>query len=207
MISLKYKFLFVHIPKTAGNSVQNILKNYSEDKIVCSAPFQDGVERFGVVSERYGTCKHSMLKDYRDGLGDEVFEKLFKFTSVRNPWDRLISGYFSPHMGVRAWDKALFKNLVAEVPPITAYLSLKGRDDVGLRSFRNIDRFIRFESIDDDFKEVCGLIGIPWEPLPIRNKSRRQQYARYYDAELAELVRNKFRDEIDFFGYKFESDA
>jgi len=34
MISIKHNFIFIHVPKTAGNSFQNILKNYSEDKIV-----------------------------------------------------------------------------------------------------------------------------------------------------------------------------
>jgi len=51
MISLKYGFIFIHIPKTAGNSIQNVLKLYSEDKIVCTAPYQDGVERFELRSD------------------------------------------------------------------------------------------------------------------------------------------------------------
>ena len=34
MISHKHKFIFVHAQKTAGNSIQNHLQNYSEDKIV-----------------------------------------------------------------------------------------------------------------------------------------------------------------------------
>lgn len=205
MISLKNKFLFIHIPKTAGNSIQNILRNFSEDRIVCSAPFQDGVERFGVTSERYGTRKHSTLNEYRSALENEIFSSLFKFTTVRNPWDRMISFYFSPHLGRVAWDRNRFKALLPEVPPVTAYLSMT--ETAGQCSFGNVDYFIRFENLEDDFSKACDRIGIPWTPLPVRNKSERRSYTSYYDDELAELVQNRFSDEIEYFGYEFKPDS
>ena len=43
---MQKKFLFIQITKTAGNSIQNVLKHYYEDEIVCLKPLQDGVERF-----------------------------------------------------------------------------------------------------------------------------------------------------------------
>lgn len=203
MISLKYNFLFVHIPKTAGNSIQNILRTYSEDRVVCLNPLQDGVERFGVISERFRTQKHSKLKDYRTALGNDLFTKLFKFTTVRNPWDRMISNYFSPHRGDVFWSRDHFKNLIFEVEPITSYLILDPYDVQTLSSFRYIDYFIRYENLNEDFKKACDLIGIPWEPLPTRNKSKRQSYEQYYDDELIELVQNRFFNEIEYFNYEF----
>ena len=203
MISLKYNFLFVHIPKTAGNSIQNILRTYSEDRVVCLNPLQDGVERFGVISERFRTRKHSKLNDYRTALGNELFTKLFKFTTVRNPWDRMISSYFSPHRGEISWDRDHFKNLIFEVEPITSYLFLESHNDQKVSSFKNIDYYIRYENLNEDFKKACALIDIPWEPLPMRNKSQRQSYGQYYDDELIELVQNRFSDEIEYFNYKY----
>ena len=41
MISIKKNFLFIHVPKTGGNSMQNILRDYSEDQIVALAKHQD----------------------------------------------------------------------------------------------------------------------------------------------------------------------
>lgn len=203
MISLKNNFLFVHIPKTAGNSVQNILRTYSEDRVVCLHPFQDGFERFGVISERFKTQKHSILKDYQTALDKELFDKLFKFTIVRNPWDRMISCYFSPHLGVVAWDRDQFKRLIFEVEPITSFLSLEPSEDDTLAPFRNIDYFIRYENLNEDFRKVCDLVGIPWETLPTRNKSQRKSYEQYYDDELIELVQNKFSKEIEYFNYEY----
>ena len=48
MISLQKRFLFVHIPKTAGNSIQSVLRDYSEDQLVALRKEQDGIERFGL---------------------------------------------------------------------------------------------------------------------------------------------------------------
>ena len=48
MISFQKSFLFIHIPKTAGNSIQSVLRDYSEDQLVASRKEQDGIERFGL---------------------------------------------------------------------------------------------------------------------------------------------------------------
>jgi hypothetical protein len=204
LISLAHNFLFVHIPKTAGNSIQNVLRDYSEDKIVCLAPHQDGIERFGVRSDKFNIHKHSTLQDYRSELGDDIFQRLFKFTSVRNPWDRMVSYYFSPHRGPVSWNREQFVKSIAQITPIATHVFLEGESNSKLSCFNNMDYFIRYENLNDDFKKVCKLIGIPWVPLPVRNKSKRRPYAIYYDDELIELVRDRFSEEIIYFGYEFE---
>lgn len=204
MISLRHNFLFIHIPKTAGNSIQNILKNYSEDKIVCLGPHQDGIERFEVRSESYKIHKHSTLAEYRDQLPGRVFNDLFKFTCVRNPWERVISFYFSPHRGMVQWNRDRFIGFLDEIPPTGAYVSGDGKNDYGPEKFGNIDYYMRFERLSDDFQKVCGRIGIPWTPLPLRNKSNKMHYTAYYDKDLVEIVRNKYQEEITYFGYQFE---
>jgi len=77
MISLQKRFLFVHIPKTAGNSIQSALRDYSEDQLVALRKEQDGIERFGLRNPRYKIKKHSTLREYRDALGDEQFRNLY----------------------------------------------------------------------------------------------------------------------------------
>jgi len=99
MLTIRKKFLFIHVPKTAGNSIQNILKEYSEDEIVAKASHQDAVERFEIRGVHPGLKKHSTLRKYKARLEPELFSSLFKFSTIRNPWDRLISLYFTPSSG------------------------------------------------------------------------------------------------------------
>lgn len=96
MLSVQKHCLFIHVPKTAGNSVQNILRHYSEDKILIHGKHQDGVERFEVINDVYEVIKHSTLKHYQDILEVDLYQKLFKVATIRNPYNKMISWYFPP---------------------------------------------------------------------------------------------------------------
>lgn len=199
MISFQKRFLFVHIQKTAGNSIQSILRHYSEDEIVTPRAHQEGIERFGVRNPNYEVKKHSTLAEYHDALGEQ-FDDLYKFTCVRNPWDRLISYYFSPSRQVVEWDKHAFKKLVLKTASVADYLRLGSELD----PFVNVQRIMRFENLADDFRAVCVELDIPPATLPQYNRSSREHYSSYYDIELEALVRKRFAAEIERFGYVFE---
>ena len=202
MISIKNNFLFVHIPKTAGNSIQLVLKEYSEDKIVTSSN-QDSINRFGLRSKKYQLSKHSKLKDYKYELESELYKKLFKFTIVRNPWDRMISFYFSRNRGHIKWDRNKFIKFVKKTPSVNSFLSLGFLNNFGSRAFNNIDFFLRFENLDQDFNKLCDELGIERTKLPHRNISDHKHYSYYYDKELVELVSKRFSSEIKYFGYNY----
>jgi hypothetical protein len=201
MISLQKRFLFVHIPKTAGNSIQSALRDYSEDQLVALREEQDGIERFGLRNPNYKIKKHSTLGEYRDALGNEQFRNLYKFTCVRNPWDRIVSYYFTPTQSPETWDQKKFRRIISKAVSVADYLRLdQGKED----PFSNVVYIMRFENLVDDFRTVCGRLGISPETLPRYNRSSREHYSKYYDDELRELVRARFAAEIERFGYTFE---
>jgi hypothetical protein len=201
MISLQKRFLFVHIPKTAGNSVQSVLRDYSEDELVSLRKEQDGIERFGLRNPKYKVKKHSTLSEYHDAFGDEQFGRLYKFTCVRNPWDRMVSYYFTPTQNAETWDRKKFRGIISKAVSAADYLRL---DDGEQDPFANVNYIMRFENLADDFCAVCTAVGISPSTLPQYNRSRRDHYSKYYDDELREFVRARFASEIERFDYNFE---
>ena len=201
MISLQKSFLFVHIPKTAGNSIQTVLRDYSEDQLLALRKEQDEIKRFGLRNPKYKIKKHSTLSEYRDALGEEQFRNLYKFTCVRNPWDRMVSYYFTPTQNPEKWSRRNFLGLISQAVSVAEYLRLDENEE---DPFGNVDYLMRFENLTDDFRTVCGQLEISPAALPQHNRSSRDHYSKYYDDELRELVRTKFAAEIDRFGYTFE---
>jgi len=214
VISIEKEFLFVHVPKTGGNSIQSLLLRYSEDQMVMPFKYQDGIERFGIRNQTYSTIrKHSTLADYQSVMEEPLFRSLFKFANIRNPWDRVISFYFSPNRGFTKWDRESCKNLIHNMRTLREYvyvpslaenfgsqLNLRNSSDL----MSNIDCLIRFEHIDLDFKAVCKKLNIVCQKLPKRNSSLREHYSKYYDDELKLLVAQKFSEEIEIGEYQFE---
>jgi hypothetical protein len=211
VLSLKKKFLFIHIPKTAGNAIQGHLRDYSEDEITAPGPLQDGIERFELRSSLHPRLhKHSTLCQYRRVLPRGTLDEIFTFACIRNPWDRMVSLYFSPHRQVSTWDRAAFIELIRATPTTYSYVDARGwsRRWMGSR-FQpdppSVDFLMRFESLQEDFRRVCQRLGVPCASLPIRNKSNREHYSVYYDEETIEMVGRKFRYEIRLANYRFDS--
>jgi hypothetical protein len=201
MISFQKGFLFVHIPKTAGNSIQSALRDYSEEQLVALRKEQDGIERFGLRNPKYNIRKHSTLREYRDTLGDEQFRNLYRFTCVRNPWDRMVSYYFTPTQSPESWDREKFHGIISNAVSVADYLRLNQNEK---NPFANVDYIMRFENLADDFRAVCNQLDISPVTLPQYNRSTREHYSKYYDDELRKFVRNRFTEEIERFGYTFE---
>ncbi len=179
MISEKHKCIFLHPNKTGGKSVEYALF---------------GKEPFP------GSSDHMVLARYRDRHGHKV-DKYFKFVFCRNPWDRLISIYFGRQqlLDVRMPSVRNFIESADSQGGVTV-AQVKWIKDVDGKI--NIDFVGRFENFNEDWKKVCKRLGINKE-LPHFNKSQHKPYYEYYDDELIEVVRNKYKEDIDYFGYKY----
>jgi len=187
MISSSHGFIFIHVPRTGGNSIQSTLLEYADDDLIKKS---EDLEQFGLRNDRFGVHKHCRLCDYHDLLGDRIYTDFFKFTSIRNPWDRLLSRWFRFKFGAvnspvtkgrvffrrevkPAWDKEQFIRF------IEWHLNDKGADVwsampwVMLDGKVAIDGYIRYESVQADLDAICDKIGLPRRQLPHINRSRR----------------------------------
>lgn len=192
--------VFIHIPKTGGNSVTRALSSVP--------PRGDG------LSPQIG--KHAKAEEVRFLLGPAEWDRCFSFAFVRNPWDLMVSCYhwwlqkapgLPPHRR-RAKKVARLGGFHRFLrSPYGAAMINERRGDLfdwysdGSRVV--VDHVGRLETIEEDWKEVCGRAGLPRVGMPHVNRSSRGSYREYYDAESRELVARRFARTIDMFGYGF----
>ena len=196
MISFKYKFIFIHAPKTAGNSIQNVLLKYSDDEVV-NPRYKGGVlDRFGV--QNFAGGKHATMSHYIWNWNETKygkFEDYIKVGSVRDPWDRATSYHF--WLGNTNFDYSRFSASSSKLSPMCNYYCFDGKN--------MLDFEIRYENLQGDFDKFCELINVPQEDLPFANVSSKKvkNYDEYYEecVKCRDLVSNKYRDDITMFGY------
>lgn len=205
MLSLQKKFVFLHIPKTGGNSIQDALRAYTDEDFVTQGPHQDGVERFQLRNSTFTHLKkHSTLQCYHKALRDDL-QNYYIFTTIRNPFDKLVSFYFSPHRGKVEWDSKKFARFARKVRPLEHYLSVRKNIFAKPRLAEGwVNKFVRFESIQEDMKSVCADLKIEAVDLPHRNKSAsRMPHRDCFDKKLRTFVEEKHSFEIKLGNYTF----
>ncbi len=198
MISHKYKFIFVHINKTGGTSIASILRKISKNWAAKVEPWMIGKHH---LIEKY--CEYA---DKKHG-----FENYFKFTIVRNPWDRLLSNYFFrkynfndefiQDMSFKEWvvnsktGDYSFENCLSKRKQLDWIIDMN--EEI------LVDFIGRFENLQQDFNTICDKIGIPRQQLPHKNSTKHKHYTEYYDEETKQIIAEKYAKDIEYFGYKF----
>ena len=217
LLSLRYNFLFVHIAKTGGTSVRDSLWRYKWTdpyripQFLCSRISSLTGHRIGAKFPR-----HAKAIAAQEMLPREIYQGLFKFAFVRNPWDLQVSSFhhirrerpdltahFDDFPGFLRW------KFDPERPPqYHADMSIELQSDylIDLHGRTIVDYIGRYEFLPDDFATACGKIGIRCPELLHRRRAddRRKDYRSYYDDVSAELVAHHYRPDVDLFGYRFE---
>lgn len=185
--------IFVHTPKAAGTSL--------------------ALSIFGELPDHYTAA------DYIAVFGRRTFDAYFKFSFVRNPWDRLYSAYNFLRKG--GWD---------EKDRAWSNLHLGGFSDFGdfvTRGLRRdeiltfthfipqhefvcdrhgrllVDYLGYFETIEDDYREICRRIGVE-SALAHTNRSTDFDYRSHYTDATRAIVAEVYRRDIEVFGYSFD---
>lgn len=216
LLSLKYNFLFVHIAKTGGTSVRAALAPLRwRDPLYWPAFLCSRLSHLTGHRIASKLPRHAKVIAAKEMLPHEVFEKLFKFAFVRNPWDLQVSSWHHirrerPHLlkGIEDFSTFIRWKLDPERPyqyHIDTSIELQS-DYLKDLSGRIIVDFIgRYENLQEDFNQVCRTIGIAPKQLPHKRQAKdRSDYRKYYTDEIAELVARHFKPDIEAFGYTFD---
>ena len=191
------RVIFLHLPKTAGNSIQRVLEPASDDRIVAK-PRQDGVDSFG-VSGPITPKKHAGLDSYAARLGPG-FSEFRVAIGCRNPLDRALSGYFSRSKG---WKLDRFLRALQRMRTAEDMLQVGG-------VVRRPDWVIRFESLGQDFAAFVSQAGLPVDPASLGHANKTSitsdeiEEARQ-DPVVRRAVQTKFAIDYELFGYPHEA--
>ncbi|MFW6008715.1 MAG: sulfotransferase family 2 domain-containing protein [archaeon] len=212
MISNKKRFIFVHIPKTGGNSITTALDQYSDDKLMYVRPNSDGMyDGISVFNKKFNKIrKHSKLNEIEQYYD---LNKYFKFSVVRNPWDKILSWYFyhEKFNNIKNFDEFLDLIFIKkEVPKVS-------KDDISWYESQisflkdksgkiNIDYIIKFENFSNDFEILCDKLKINKIELPHTNKSKNSEidYREFYNEKQKDFVGEIYIEDIEYFKYKFD---
>ena len=194
-ISHKHKFVFVHIPKTAGTSIEKFFNLYGVNNKGDNRIFNIDI-MFGQNAQHF-TYKEILKKSNKN------LSNYFSFSFVRNPWSRMVSEFFwrkhFPKLRKRTFKDFVLKTHEfkdVHILPQTIFVLDKGGKQL-------VDFIGKTENLQEDFNIVCDKIGIPQQQLPHKNKTKHKHYTEYYDDETKQIVAEKYAKDIEYFGYKF----
>lgn len=202
------KFLFIHIPKTAGTALKKGL----------------GLDP---------RAAHAKYFHYRNELGNRKYESFYKIAFVRNPWDRFLSFYLyarmeenyyhsnknpeASHYGKNRHYDLLIKASLNDA----AHYLIEGRFRPLSGDFYfmapqcdwifdesdtlQVDYLGRYESIDEDFAQIKAHLGITEGTLQTMNASRSDNtdFRDYYNRETKQLIAKYYERDIDLLEYTF----
>lgn len=208
-ISHRYNFIFIHIPKAGGSSIEKAFGLYGSNNQGNNAP--DPSILYGVKDGC--ALQHLTALEVKQRISPDVWEKYFKFSFVRNPFARLVSEY--------SWRlKKLKKNRISDIsfsefidqfllPAFNGSLDDILSDHFKLQSdflFDNdtllVDFIGRMENFSSDFNVLCGKIGVKTK-LSHLNKTKHPDYHQYYDDQTKELVSRIYQKDLENFNYSF----
>lgn len=190
MISLTKGFAFIHINKTGGTSINEALAEFED-------PTQEKVLK-----------DHSLATCYRSVLSPALWDEMWSFGIVRNPFDRMVSAYEyrrqilesnetsgpAKSLSFKEWLKQdvlphTNNRYVTEWQSQTIMLS----DETGII----VDDVYLYENLDQAWEEIQKKIGIQRE-LPRLNMTERPHWSSYYDDESKAIVRGLYQEDFEW---------
>jgi len=185
------KHIFIHVPKCEGSSMESNL--------------------------HIGGSGHATLYEIQAENSEENFNDYFKWTFIRNPFDRVASVWFKmgDELEKEKQIKSECKNLkdfVLKLPELVC----KDENTKSLDPYENIlhvqplDFFIKFQGVEmdfigkfenlkNDYKYVCDKLQIVNHITHI-NKSRAQKsYLNLYNDKMKKIIMDTYKSDLEYY--------
>lgn len=193
LVSDRYKLIFIHIPRTAGTFVREVMKNLDPD-----------IREVGNLHE---TARNGIKL-----LSPRIWYSYVKFAVARNSWDWQVSLYLNMLVQGGAFQNAVIKNMgfkqylkwrSMEVTQQIDYIMDKEGSCL-------VDNTLSFDQLNYDlvtfFKEHTGLditSALPKIKFKASVRKKKKEYWVFYNASSRKLVEKIHKPDIDYFGFVF----
>lgn len=216
-ISHTYKFVFIAVPRTGSTSLRDTLDSISD----ISSTYKYN------VSEENPFYHHISAREIKNIFDRNHWNwnEYKKFCVVRNPYDRAVSLYHHRHdTNTRnAPGKPWIYNFLRRIR--YTFYRKTFQEWLGSKESRHglsrsvfdfthgenneclVDHFIRFENLDADFENLAKQLGFFHEVnrVSVLNSTarRHKNYRTYYAEDTIELIKERYKFELESFGYDF----
>ena len=174
-INHEKKAIFIHIPKTAGIYIRSTLtEKYGFDLFCSRRP--DHIDfcktnlRLNKNQDLSFCTTEGIINYYKTSktlsklmdMDDDKWDSYFKFCFVRNPYNRILSGWNyiceTQHLNIGFKRYVELKDIVSENEYFHVFLP-QSKHLFNEKNEKYMDFIGRFEHLEDDFKEILLKIG------------------------------------------------
>ena len=230
IISDRKKFIFTHIHKTGGSTIEKSLKSYfdHEEVLYEHAKKLNQQEYFNhikpVLKIRQCLKQHQFMEI--DPLYETLFREYFVFTFVRNPYDLIYSRFLQnlypkrrrKNLNRYFWKTKIKRILLGKRFDEFNYNFLVVRPTLQLHYIipEYTDFIGRTENLNDDFRKICGFLKLG--EINLKNKNIRTnprppcdprdmkwddyKYLDKYERSTIQLVNKRYAKDFEYFGYQ-----
>jgi chondroitin 4-sulfotransferase 11 len=216
MISHEHKCIFIHIPKTGGTSIELLFdpkankrdvkwKHYTSSEFKRDTPRKfKTYYKFSIVRNPWALC-YSMYNYMWNS--NKFWPRKERERKKKNGNSHVLGWSFKQWIlsdefqGITPDTRSVFQPFGGrKILPHKDQFDwiYKGAETIVL------DKLCRTETLDKDFQDVCGALGIKAQEVPHANKSLAPSYTEVYNEEMINVVFKKFKRDVVFFGYSFE---
>lgn len=175
------ELLFIHIPKTGGMSIKSILE--------------------GSLFDLDFNNRHLFAVEFCARISKQLYDKLYKFTVVRNPYDRLVSYYYFMLKDDFHVDHIVHTQSLSEYVVWACEGGVSTQfEQVSLNGRIAVDRILYFETLQDDWEQLAYEFALESQ-LPVTNASSHMHWCNELSEEDMGLIYKSFLVDFKMFGY------
>jgi len=194
MICKKYKVIFIHIPKTAGTSIEYMFG------------FFEKVNNGKIILNKNIGRTHLSIKEIQEQF-PEYYKDFYRFTIVRNPWSKALSMYnmltHSKHYSISF--KEYIKTIILPKSKLKTSLHRSQLSFITINGEIKVDYIMRYEELEKEWVCLCQKIQKPFETMVnmLKFKNPTESMESGYDQENIDLIAKIYKKDIEYFNYDF----